>query len=100
MSSFEREIYAAVYNDPESIRASNAWYQTFAKDIEDSKSYQQLEMPVLGIGSYVSYNYMKMALPYVANNLKVIGILDSGHYMYEEQPEQVIQAVVNFLTEN
>ena len=100
MSSFEREIYAAVYNDPESIRASNAWYQAFAKDIEDSKSYQQLQMPVLGIGSYVSYNYMKMALPYLANNLEVIGILDSGHYMYEEQPEQVIEAVVNFLTEN
>ncbi|RXG26290.1 pimeloyl-ACP methyl ester carboxylesterase [Leeuwenhoekiella polynyae] len=100
MSSFEREVYASAYNDAESIRASNAWYQAFAKDIEDSKSYQQLEMPLLGIGSYVSYNYMKMGLPYVANNLEVIGILDSGHYMYEEQPEQVIEAVVNFLTEN
>ena len=98
MSSFEREVYASVYNDPQSIRASNAWYQTFAQDIEDAKTYQPLAMPVLGIGSYISYNYMKMGLPYVAKNVNVVGILDSGHYLYEEQPQQVIYAVVNFLT--
>ena len=28
MTSFEREVYASVYNEAESIRASNAWYQT------------------------------------------------------------------------
>ncbi|WP_241652575.1 alpha/beta fold hydrolase [Leeuwenhoekiella marinoflava] len=100
MSSFERELYASIYNDAENIRASNGWYQTFIQDIEDSKSYKQLNIPVLGIGSYVSYNFMKMGLPYVANNLDVIGMLNSGHYMYEEQPEQVIEGVVNFLTEN
>lgn len=100
MSSFEREVYASVYNDAESIRASNAWYQTFTQDIDDAKTYQQLAMPVLGIGSYISYNYMKMGLPYVAKDLEVIGILDSGHYMFEEKPEQVIDAVTHFLTEN
>ena len=40
---------------------------------------------------------MKMGLPYVAKDVNVIGILDSGHYLYEEQPQQVIDAVVNFL---
>ena len=97
MGPFDREVYASVYNEVESIRASNAWYQTFTQDIEDAKSYLPLTMPVLGIGSYVSYNYMKMGLPYVAKNVNVIGILNSGHYMYEEQPEQVIAAVVGFL---
>jgi pimeloyl-ACP methyl ester carboxylesterase len=97
MSSFEREVYASVYNEADSIRASNAWYQTFTQDIEDAKTYQQLAIPVLGIGSYVSYNYMKMGLPYVAKNVNVIGILDSGHYMFEEKPEQVLDAVLNFL---
>ncbi|MBL3658789.1 alpha/beta fold hydrolase [Fulvivirga sediminis] len=99
MSEFDREVYASAYNESTSIRASNSWYQAFAQDIEDSKTYQQLDMPVLGIGSYVSYNYMKMGLPYVAKNLDVIGMMDSGHYMYEEQPEPVIDAVVNFLIE-
>jgi pimeloyl-ACP methyl ester carboxylesterase len=97
MSSFEREVYASVYNEAENIRASNAWYQTFTQDIEDAKTYQQLVMPVLGIGSYVSYNYMKMGLPYVAKDVNIVGILDSGHYMFEEQPEQVLDAVLSFL---
>ena len=99
MSSLERAVYASVYNETDSIRAANAWYQTFTQDIEDAKTYQPLTMPVLGIGSYISYNYMKMGLPYVAKDVNVIGILDSGHYLYEEQPEQVIAAVVSFLAE-
>ncbi|WP_170827322.1 hypothetical protein [Arcticibacter eurypsychrophilus] len=55
-------------------------------------------MPVLGIGSYVSYNFMKMGMPCAAQDVEVIGILDSEHYLYEEQPEQVVDAVVSFLT--
>jgi pimeloyl-ACP methyl ester carboxylesterase len=97
MSEFEREVYADAYNDRESIRASNAWYQTFSQDIEDAKSYQPLSMPVLGIGSNVSYNYMKMALPYVCKHSEMIGILESGHYMFEEQPERVIEIISTFI---
>jgi len=97
MSAFERGVYASAYNQPESIRASNAWYQTFTQDIEDGKSYQQLSMPVLGIGSNVSYNLMKMGLPYVAKNCEVISLPDSGHYMIEEQPEKVLAAILPFL---
>ena len=97
MSSFEREVYASAYNEAESIRASNAWYQAFTQDIEDAKTYPQLTMPVLGIGSYVSFNYMKMGLPYAAKDVRVIGILASGHYLFEEKPEPVLDAVFSFL---
>jgi pimeloyl-ACP methyl ester carboxylesterase len=98
MTELERAVYAHAYDDVQSIRASNAWYQTFNQDIEDAKTYQKLNMPVLGIGSYISYNYMNMGLPYVANQVNVIGILDSGHYLFEEKPQQVIDAVLPFLT--
>ena len=98
MTSFERAVYASVYNKTESIRASNAWYQTFTQDIEDAKTYGQLTMPVLGIASYISYNHMKMGLPYVAQNVNIIAILDSGHYLCEEQPKQVLDAVIPFLS--
>lgn len=98
MTDFEREVYAAAYNNPENIRASNAWYQSFTQDIEDSKNYNPLTMPVLGIGSNSSYNYIKMGLPYVAINAKIEGIMDSGHYMIEENPEKVIELVTCFLS--
>ncbi|WP_138992503.1 alpha/beta fold hydrolase [Larkinella sp. C7] len=97
MTAFERAVYASAYNEADSIRASNAWYQSFTQDIDDAKTYQPLAMPVLGIGSYISYQYMKMGLPYVANDVHVLGILESGHYLYEEKPEQVVDAVLSFL---
>lgn len=97
MTELERAVYAAAYNDRDSIRASNAWYQTFHQDIEDSKHYQQLMMPVLGIGSYISYNYMNYGLSFVATDLQVVGIMDSGHYLFEEKPQEVLDVVLPFL---
>ncbi|MFD2937367.1 alpha/beta fold hydrolase [Spirosoma flavum] len=97
MSAFDRALYATVYNQPGSIRASNAWYQAFDQDIADAKMYGRLTMPVLGIGSYVSYQYLQMSLPYMAEQVQVIGILDSGHYLFEEKPDRVLEAVYDFL---
>ena len=98
MSDLERQLYASLYNNPEQIRAANGWYQTFTQDIEDANSYTPLTMPVLGLGSYVSYHYMNMALPVVASDCEVIGIMDSGHYLFEEKPEEVIKAILAFDT--
>lgn len=97
MSAFDRAVYAAAYNQPESIRAANAWYQALNQDMADANTYGRLAMPVLGIGSHVSYSYLRMSLPYVAENVEVVGILDSGHYMFEEKPAQVLAAVLGFL---
>lgn len=98
MTDFEREVYASVYDQPENIRASNAWYQSFTQDIEDATHYKPIQIPVLGIGSNSSYGYIKMGLPYLASNGKVEGILDSGHYMIEENPGKVIELVTAFLS--
>lgn len=98
MSAFDRATYAAVYNQPENIRAANAWYQALDQDIADASTYGRLAMPVLGIGSHVSYSYLQMSLPYVADNVQVVGLLDSGHYMFEEKPAEVLEAVLGFLS--
>ena len=97
MPAFDRAVYAAAYNSADSIRAANAWYQAFEQDMADANTYAPLTMPVLGIGSNVSFENMKMGLPAMAPNSQVIGILDSGHYMFEEKPEQVLAAVLGFL---
>ena len=97
MTEFEREVYASVYNQPERIRASNAWYQTLGKDIEDAKGYKSLSMPVLGIASNVSYSFYQYALPSVAEQYELLHLADTGHYMFEENPEAVISAINKFL---
>jgi pimeloyl-ACP methyl ester carboxylesterase len=97
MSAFDRAVYAAVYNEPENIRAANGWYQAFGQDMEDIKTYARLPMPVLGIGSYVAYENLQMTLPMLAENTQVIGILDSGHYLFEEKPAPVLEAILGFL---
>jgi pimeloyl-ACP methyl ester carboxylesterase len=97
MSAFDRAVYAAAYNEPDNIRAANGWYQAFGQDMEDVKSYPRLTMPVLGIGSYVAYENLQMTLPMLAENTQVIGILDSGHYLFEEKPAPVLDAVIHFL---
>jgi pimeloyl-ACP methyl ester carboxylesterase len=38
-----------------------------------------------------------MSLPAVADQAQVIGLLDSGHYLFEEKPAEVVAAVLDFL---
>ncbi|HET9502884.1 MAG TPA: alpha/beta hydrolase [Hymenobacter sp.] len=97
MSAFDRAVYAAAYNEPESIRAANGWYQALGQDIAAAATYAPLTLPVLGIGSYVSYENMRQSMPGFAPNAQVIGLLDSGHYMFEEKPDEVLAAVLDFL---
>jgi len=97
ISDFEKEVYAAVYNQPERIRASNAWYQAFHQDIEDARSYRKLSMPVLGIASNVSYGFYQYALPSAAEQYELVHLADTGHYMFEENPEAVLKAVLDYL---
>lgn len=97
MSDFEKEVYAAIYNQPERIRASNAWYQTFTQDMEDAKAYGRLPMPVLGIASNVSYGFYQFALPAVAEHYELTHLANTGHYMFEENPEVVSKTIIQFL---
>lgn len=99
MPDFDREVYASVYNQPERIRASNAWYQSFNMDIEDAKGYDKLKMPVLGIASNVSYGYYQYALPSIAEKYEMAHLENTGHYMFEENPETVIKLVSDFISE-
>lgn len=47
VSDFDKAIYASAYNRKDAIRSSNAWYQAFPQDIEDSKAYKKITIPVM-----------------------------------------------------
>lgn len=96
IDGFDRAVYLAAYDNADGIRGGNGWYQTFAQDIEDSKSFTQLSMPVLGIGGS-GYELLQRELPTYCTDLKVVKIDGSGHFILEEKPEETAHQILEFL---
>lgn len=96
IDQFDRAVFANAYNSRDAIRAGNGWYQAFAQDIADYKTYNKLTMPVLGIGG-PGYDWLKFTLPNKTTDLKVEKVEGSGHFIAEERPEIVIKDIIDFL---
>lgn len=92
----DRAVYATAYASRDAIRAGNAWYQAFPQDIVDDGNYAKLEMPVLALGG-PGYVWLKTTLERKTTDLKAFKIADSGHFIAEEQPEETLNYIVNFL---
>jgi len=90
------ESDTAAYNSSDAIRASNAWYQAFPQDIEDSKQYAKLEIPVLGIGGS-GYDILAMSIQERATNLQMRKLEDCGHFILAEKPVETAQLMIDFL---
>lgn len=97
ISQFDRQVYSGHYNKKESIRAGNAWYQAFAQDIEDIKTYGKFNFPLIGIGSKDGCNMLRYCLAPFSDLAEFVVIENSGHFIMEENPQQVISAITNFL---
>jgi pimeloyl-ACP methyl ester carboxylesterase len=97
INEFDRSIYGHHYSKKENIRAGNAWYQAFVKDIEDIKAYGKIVVPVIGIGSEAGCEMLKYFLTPFSDTAKFVKIEKSGHFIMEENSQQVIQAIVDFL---
>ena len=95
-SDFDRSLYATAYQTKDAIRASNAWYQAFTQDIEDSKSYTSLALPVLGIGGS-GYEILKGSLVAVASDLTLVKLEGCGHFILAEKAEEVAKEIALFL---
>ncbi|WP_261540174.1 alpha/beta fold hydrolase [Burkholderia multivorans] len=95
ISVFDRAVYKAAAAEPGAIRAENGWYQTFAQDIADLKTYGKLQVPVLGIGG-ISYPYLKLFLDEYTINPQLVQFNGAGHWIAEERPTETIDALMHF----
>ncbi|RZJ78798.1 MAG: alpha/beta hydrolase [Flavobacterium sp.] len=96
MSDFDKEVYEFAYNSKDAIRSSNAWYQAFPQDIEDSKTYKKLDMPVLGIGGS-GYSMLKMSLSNATTDSQLKKVEDCGHFILAEKPNETAKFIIDFL---
>ncbi|HEY0298207.1 MAG TPA: alpha/beta hydrolase [Arachidicoccus sp.] len=96
ISDFDKAVYISAYNSKDAIRASNAWYQAFPQDIEDSKTYSKLTMPVIGIGGS-GYEMLQMSLPNTATDLQLKNVQESGHFILIEKPNETSKLIIDFL---
>lgn len=96
ISNFDKEVYEFAYNSKDAIRTSNAWYQAFPQDIEDSKTYNKLDMPVLGIGGS-GYGILQMSLPNSTTDLQLKKVEECGHFILAEKPNETAKFITDFL---
>ena len=91
-------VYAASYNQVSNIRAANKWYQSFPQDAIDSKSYQKLSMPVLGLAGEGN-NMLEAGLQTISGHYQWHTIPETGHFLIEESPCEVAELMIKFLVD-
>ncbi len=96
----DRKAYVAGYSRAGRMRA--AW-EYFVSFIQTSKDFEEmaktkLTMPVLSIGGDKSLGVLLgEQVRLVANDVTVVVVKESGHWIMEEQPKQTTDALVKFL---
>ena len=98
-----REHYAALYARPGAIHnALGGQFAAFALDAVDNQKLLaekgKLAIPVLAIGGDHSFgDAFPGEIGFAASNVRGAVIVNSGHWIMEEQPEQAIAVIVPFL---
>ena len=103
MSDAHFETYARALRKPGAMRACINNFAAVWKDAEDNTAFNSrpLQMPALVLGGEVSLGpWMEAAWSAVCADLRAISIPDAGHWLAEENPVAVADAILSFLGDN
>jgi pimeloyl-ACP methyl ester carboxylesterase len=92
--------FASYLRDDAHLRASFEWFRAFAQDVKDSAVNRRtkLTMPVLAVGASGSLGEsIETQVGRYATNVTGKVIADSGHWIYEEHPQQMTRVLLAFL---
>ena len=96
----DRKAYTEAYSKPGRMRAAWTYFASWPQLAEDfgQLSQTKLTMPVLSIGGEKSLgNELGAQMKLVADNVTVIVLPNTGHWILEERPKETTDALVNFL---
>jgi pimeloyl-ACP methyl ester carboxylesterase len=100
VSPADVRVFAHYLRDPAHLEASLAWFRVFPQDIHDDAQFQKtpLSMPVLAIGASGSLGGAEGdQVKQYATDVTGVTIPDSGHWIYEEHPEELTAMLLGFL---
>ncbi|MEV0800324.1 alpha/beta hydrolase [Kribbella sp. NPDC050281] len=95
------EYYVSLYNrDKDVLRASfgfyRAWQATMGQNVQ--RKEHKLTIPVLGIGGENSWGaHVAGGMGPAANDVQSVVIPGAGHWVAEQAPEQLVEALTTFL---
>lgn len=95
-----RKNYASYYQRPEGVRDALSHFATLEQDAADNVelSKHKLIIPVLGIGGDASLgSFMGEHVALISEEPKEKVVSNAGHWLLEEQPEETVNTIINFL---
>jgi pimeloyl-ACP methyl ester carboxylesterase len=96
----DRQFYAAAYAQPGRMRAGFEVFRAFPQDAKDFAQFAQtrLTMPMLVLtGEKASGEFLIQQGRLVAEDVEGVVIRNSGHWLIDEAPDQVIPQLLSFL---
>ena len=93
--------YVRTLSNPDSLRGSFGWYRAIDETIaqDEERKNTPLTMPVMAIGGERSFGELVgQAVSAVAPDAQSVVIPETGHFLAEESPEELLAALTPFLT--
>jgi len=100
ISEADRKAYTEAYSKPGRMRAAWAYFASWPQLAKDFAQLSQtkLTMPVLSIGGEKSLgNELAAQMKLVADNVTVVVLPNTGHWILEERPKETTDSLVKFL---
>jgi pimeloyl-ACP methyl ester carboxylesterase len=93
------DYYVQTLSNPESLHGSFGWYRALDETIAQNQAREgKLAMPVLAIGGELSYGeHVAEAEQAVADDVQGVVIPGTGHWVAEQAPESLLEALTAFL---
>jgi pimeloyl-ACP methyl ester carboxylesterase len=94
------DYYVRLVSNPDALRGSLGFYRAFDATLAQNaeRATTPLTMPVLAIGGEASYGaHVAEAMTALAADVQSAVIPDTGHWVAEDAPEEMLAALTSFL---
>jgi pimeloyl-ACP methyl ester carboxylesterase len=94
------DYYVGLLSDPDALRGSFGFYRALDATIaqDGQRKTRRLSMPVLAIGGAASFGeHVADAMKLVADDVQGVVVPGAGHFVAEEAPDAMLQALRAFL---